>query len=1450
MKRKVVPFKLYAQILIFAALVFLGALVIFPLQRAVQYGMVNVRDNLISQLEEQINRQILFSSISPSIFGVFDVRDIRVVGDDGEAVLAMSRLRVSYSLLDLILGRNLAIRSLRLDSPFIDLNTVRDQDLFSIFDTDREFSLQSFLSSLPDNLQFSIFNGRCLIQDGDNRFEIDSLYCIARVADGRIDIETGWELSFLASFHTGEPVSLRVAMTANGSFRTDLEEGEALVHIPSVDGSIRNILPVSFGFSLSEGVASLQKMTDDLPFDFSLTYRIADESFSVLYTSENFRMGDLFYFTGNFEGMSSFLNISSSGYVALERSPDGGLRYSANLSGSDIPGNIPLAAANNGAFFELVASGDEREARIETARFSIPAVDDSGDFFYGSVSYNGLIALNPFSLAGTLSMQDFSFSGEEGINAAFTFVSGDDRINVSSPSVSIGRTNLSDFRAGVTRSEESPVFTVSALSRSNYGRDGRLSLEGVFNQEARTIEAGLRLNSFSASDIVNMTLPFVPDAPFLFNMKEFLDSSYITTDIYLATDFNEITYNVPRFAFNGREDEDLNALLSFAGTNRNAVLNTGRITRNGQTVTLTGNADFETPGNITFSANASYGRYSHSITGAIANGRSISIRGSYGLNVSLYSSDGRSFSGLLSADGFPVPFLGDPAFVSFNARLSNAPNLQSLYIDRFEVSGITSPAGPATVRLSGRVNENGADFPALFFQDRVGPLDGSAVISRTGAGFNGSVSLDNGRETYHLEGGFSDGSLQFALSGTSMNLSRLTGSAAGIFVDGNLSFSGDSADSFRAELNLPLVRTRVSGQELRASGRAVLDERGLLVSDLAVRYAGIESVFSRFTVDPRQGAAGTAVVISGNAGGRPVSGRLSAEVGLTPINSWLDFGKALDSFSGRADVTDFTFADAEPQNFNIAFGREDGVVSVRGGPRNMFRMQSDSDGNFYAALSSPFPVRGTIAGRISDNTIDARSGDLFVDLAELFTILPESPQIFLTGGIANAVVEIRGPVSDPEFYGTIRGTSLRMRVPQYIPQELRLVPFTAVLDGNEIHFGPVWTAVGNGAGTVSGRFLFNRWIPNTFSLDISVPRESPIPYSFNISGFIADGDAHGNINISMENMALYISGDLFANNTEMSVNLDTANRGRVGAAASAPRIPSFINLNVLTGPSVEFFYPNPRFPILRANPEMGTRIHVTANTLEEQFSVTGDVNVRGGEIFYFERSFYIRSGVITFRENEHNFSPRISARAETRDRIESGPVTISMVVDNAPLQSFTARFESTPHLSQMEIFTLLGQTFAGAPLDDSFGLAPRAAITTAADIATQFFVVRQVEQVIRNFTGLDMFSVRTQALQNFIFSQAGIIQAPVDRIGGLGNYFNNTTFLGGKYIGQDMFIQGMLSMRYDANRLDTWGLTLEPDIGVELQSPLFDIRWSFVPTHPENWFVNDNAITLFRRWVF
>jgi hypothetical protein len=203
-----------------------------------------------------------------------------------------------------------------------------------------------------------------------------------------------------------------------------------------------------------------------------------------------------------------------------------------------------------------------------------------------------------------------------------------------------------------------------------------------------------------------------------------------------------------------------------------------------------------------------------------------------------------------------------------------------------------------------------------------------------------------------------------------------------------------------------------------------------------------------------------------------------------------------------------------------------------------------------------------------------------------------------------------------------------------------------------------------------------------------------------------------------------------------------------------------------------------------------------------------------------------------------------------------------MIVDNERLMSFDARFESSPPLSQIDILSLLGQGLTGESQEED-GKAMNMMLSSVTDILSQFLGLRRVERTVRDLLGLDMFSFRTQILPNAV-SRLG---NSAGGIGSVGNYFDNTTVFVGKYLGPDMFFQGMLTLRYNdmadpagglsggLYRMNNDGLVvgqmlLEPDIGIELHSPLFDIRWNITPIHLENLFINDTSFSLTWRFVF
>jgi hypothetical protein len=471
-----------------------------------------------------------------------------------------------------------------------------------------------------------------------------------------------------------------------------------------------------------------------------------------------------------------------------------------------------------------------------------------------------------------------------------------------------------------------------------------------------------------------------------------------------------------------------------------------------------------------------------------------------------------------------------------------------------------------------------------------------------------------------------------------------------------------------------------------------------------------------------------------------------------------------------------------------------------------------------------------------------RVPDLYADMGSLWQFVPPQDSIAFPGGIVAGSLHITGPLRDPDFYGTARATSFRIQVPQFVPEDIRPVPITITLDGNEMRFGPVFASIGSGSGTVTARFQFEQWIPLVFSMDIDVPAETTIPVAFDVGGVVTRGRTSGLLNLAMDNKIFTVSGDLTAHNTE--ITLDAAEMAAFQSQDSwSQPVPTIVDIIVRSGRRLEFYWPTVEFPILHAQADQGSRIRVTSDSDSRRFSLTGDVNLRSGEIFYLERNFYLRQGMLFFNENETRFDPRISARAEIRDQSDDGPVTVSMIIENAPLVSFTPRFESNPPLSQIEIYSLLGQSQGGNIADP--GQDASAIIAWTADAIAQFTVVRTLERGVRNFLGLDMFSMRTRVLSNLAFQVTGL-QANT----GVGNYFDNTTVFLGKYLGSNIFVESLFTLKYDPGKTTLNGLKFEPEIGFELRNPLFDIRMNMLLLHPENMFIDDVTFSLIWRRSF
>jgi hypothetical protein len=1175
-------------------------------------------------------------------------------------------------------------------------------------------------------------------------------------------------------------------------------------------------------------------------------------------------------FTGTWRDYNSALTIGISGSADFEKDSYGPVRFNINFSGKG-----PEDSFLKQAFFDLRVSGNSAHIMIETINIRSP---------FGDLEFRGGMDLNPTESIpvapyGFLALSNFRLNGTQGMSGNLFLSSSGKETNLFSENFTAGNVTFSVLDLSLNWEAEGLTFAFSALrsretestaikyaapmsADSGLGnaesddifRVSSMSLTGSADYAPRQIQANLRLDSFSIGDILRLVEPVahLPAIPPL--TRALADDFLLTTDVFFTTDYNHMLYNAPGIVAVYKGFSDILATVSVSGTDRGIDLSSCRISWENGTAEITGSLDYSDTNDMFFSLGVNLGNLTYFFDGAIQSKRNLMIRGSYGFQLYLNSEGNGDYLGHAYGDNIPIPSGKGIASLNFLLSLAyNSPSLWQGAIEKFEIVNLATPASPAArIRFSGAANEKGLHIQNLFFDDGRGALEGKIALNWDPTyefcGFEADISGINNNEYYDLSGLYKNQKLDLFFSGQGMQFVRFTSKNA--VADGSLSLSWESPASFEAEAVISSFALHRHNEVVRVSANISMNDQVFLSENLKINYSGLEASVPYIRIDRAGAIAETEASVWGFFSERPLDISLRGDAAFNESATWLDlfqdFGfldAALTVAAARYDTIEadepFVFA------FNCSQEREGYALKLSGGPKNMFAFrytpEAAGKGTVYAALSGTSAVKGMIIGSIDNGAIDAQGTDLYVDLGYLWRFVPTSSPVTFPGGIVTASVKIGGSLEAPEFLGTALGTNLQILIPEFLSEPIQPVPVTVFLNGTEMTFGPVDASAGPGGGKVSGLFRFDQWIPNIFNLDIQVPQYSPIPFDFDISGLLANGLAYGRLILTMENMVLSINGDLTSQDTEISLNFNELAAAEGGRFSKNSTVAVVTDISVRAGRRVEFFWPSVDFPVIQAYADMGTGIHVTSDAVSRRFTLTGDVKLRGGEIFYLERNFYIREGTLFFSENEVQFDPRITARAEIRDQAEIGPVTISMIIDNAPLRSFSPRFVSIPPLSQLEIYSLLGQVPQGE------GSQRNLATSVAIDSLAQFTVIGRLQRQVRDFLGLDMFSMRTQLIQNVVMQITGNQPSTVDSPNRVGNYFDNSTIFMGKYFGADLFGEALLSFKYDENKIDWGGLVLEPEIGLEISNPLFDIRFNMAPQHPENLFMDDVSFSLIWR---
>ena len=1450
-----------AELIIFLTLAGTTALAFQPIMALINKNIVIVREGIIKQAEELLDRPIRYGSLAPSIISTIEIREF-TVGDKADPLVAAEHLYIEYSIVDLIRGKGIgAIRNLILNKPVFSFDTERDGGILELFskrsssaEKPRKPSDSPKKLTLPPECLFDIREGRVSFVSGNSVLSVGGVFLNGEIRNNQISMHGVWQKDLAMDG------VITMEGGVSGSFSGEFDQGSISVNIDSIEGEWFTVDRIGFVLSFFEDRIVFEREADGLPLELSAEYLRTTGGFSGLFHADRFVPSSIIHFRGPLERFDPVLSLRLSGKADLVTAGNSGSNddtesiaaYHFLVSG-EIPQTIRESPVRS-----FVFEGDGNNKQLTFSQFVINA-------YSGFARYTGDIRFSPLLTNGTLVFSDFSLTGDTSANGSLFFAGTDNGQTVNASYLSFGETVLASLGAETIYKPGGGDYSFG-FTRYREGESGalRTSFEsrGFFTEKPDTLEGTAVLNGLYADDLINMVRPFFS-----------IGSSYsgaarktaVTAKIDYKTDFRSVEYTTGYFqaVYGG----NTTIQVSVQGSENSLELTEGLVRWPKGQVSFGFYTDFSNAEDLVFLCNAGYLGFNYNFEGRIRNKNNFTLRSDQGFSAAVLNEEGR-WSGSLLGSAIPMLYRGTGSYLNLAAALEyRNPDAWNLSLSRFEIQ---EGQGRTVLFAQGQANQNGMNMDRIFYTDRAGPLGGSAAaIWNSDFSFvDASFILTDPNETEKIAGDifYESGNLEFQGNITNFKGERITAEAAGLRFTGEMHGGMSGEGYYLVNLSLKPLAGRLGENDFSLTGHALLDPEKLILSQINFSAGGIQSSIPYLSIDRNAGLMETEAMIYGIVKDNQLGMLLSLGANFQPMRSWLDF-ESLGSLSGIIDVQYAYINDIETNEaFRFVFTRnpiqETGegvpgspsVYRISGGTESHNMLDAEfrenkTGGVFSVSLRNPFPAQGVVVGFLDGTTIDAFASEVFIDMAGLWELLPMKKIVYFTGGIITGEARMFGSIYDPEFDGTAWGTGITLLVPDFIPVEIGPGSGVVTLEGSGFYFGPVDAPCGNGHGILNASINFNRWL---MSLDMTVDVDTEIPFDFNISGVMAKGNAKGTLNFVNEEEALFtITGQVDASDTEITVNKDEIERA-MSAAKRAGETEIAADVLITAGKRVEFLWPNARTPLLRAYGESITGVQIIADTRVPMFAMDGNISLRGGELYHFSRSFYIREGQLNFKGNDINFDPLISVRAEIRDNNDDGPVTIFMVMENVPLSeldSTTPRYEAIPSLSQMEIYSLLG---LAPPIDatvarDTFN--PFLKSTT--EIILQTVVFRPIEQRLRNILGLDMFSLRTQILQNAVFETVRD-RNPGEEPATMGNYLDNTAVFIGKYFGPDLFGQAMLAFRYDPYQKEYGGMKPELNFGLDLRSPLFDVRWNAGPLNLERFYIGDfvsnQSISLIWRW--
>lgn len=1451
------------EFLIFACLVAGALLLVRPVSSRIEAGLSRVRDGLVADLERETGLLFSYDRLSPSIFRSLRFSGVRLVdARSGAKVVEARVLTVRYNLFSLLFGSPvLALDGAELEDAQvrIDANANKEvlsklKGLFAGGGGDGTGTLSELRDAIRSGRkEFSFSIGNLDLSYRDDRQEASLHIAKGRAVMDRLGIalDVSSKVTYLRPELTGErPISSGLLLA--GTLTPRLDAGSASLTFSSIESSSVQISRMSLFVSYRDGVVTLGSVQDIQPIDVVGSWDTGTGKVGLQVSCDRLLPLRWIRLKGSSSVVEGLRDAALTGTLSVEADPES-LSYAI-----DLKADVPSGGLAGGGTAYLVLEGDREELILRRADFSArdAEITSHGSFDIARAIPEGVVKVSKLVLPnGSKCSGDLFVSRSRN---GFSCVIPEARVNDSV---------MQSLSLTVRPDADGYDFRVSGFDGTG---EGELAVEGSLTLgKERFLQLYASVDSLNVGNAVGAALGLIPSrsAAATRRLSRRLSPYIATTELFLTSNLESVSYNCTRLVLASADTPGSFLLLSVKGNESSVDITDISLSAGSVRVEGEVKAGIDPGGDVYLSSSLAVNDIPYNLTGLYGDGV-LSVYGDYGIAASFLIDDSGGMSGQIRMRGFPVP-VSKAVFslsleASFITESDGAVSAEVRGGEIEEVNGVL-PAGTRLL-FDGALSASGLVFDRVVIEDASSQASGYAGVSWTSGGEGSptqytAVAVLNGpsgAEEFRASGQFSAGDelmMDATIQGTDIPLVR--------FIAGQQS---QNRASFRASVSgtpsSPMVGLEVLSLTFRRNGYDSVVRGSVLLADGVLRvadgyYSGDGNTLKDVTAsyDIAEGKAALSAVFDGELGPFP----LGATIGATLQAEGESLGSSgvssttarLSRFTAKVDFRDINWSDTvQGESFSCTVIREPGITALYGGVDEAITGFYLDDGTVSLRSGGGMPIRFNADGTAGKGRIDVGVRDFSVDLARFWRITGVSP-VTVEAGSVTGDFDINGTLKDPDFNGSLKASDILARAPDFVGEVMGTPFFEATVEGKEIRVSPFVLAGKRGSLSVTALFRFDQWIPSNVTIDLKSLNRRPVRLDTTNPFFKAEGTVEIDARIRVNPDRFELEGNALFDDGAFAIIFETFLKHNQQPRSDGMDIALDLAINV--GKKVEFRWPTADFPIINGLVQADDPVTIHLDTAKREFQLKGMVNLKGGEIFYIKRSFYLRQGTISFNENQSLFDPIISLRADARERDEDGePVRIILLADKQRLSAFAPILHSDPPRSDSELMALLGQ-FVSA--DTTRETRLQTAVVTASDLLSQLGVFRSVENRVRDTLNLDIFSVRTLILQNAIFGTA--MQNESGKKMTIGNYFDNTTVYMGKYLGSAIYADALMHFSYfDPKSAQNTGseravynnLLFQPEFGLEMATPFFNVRWSITPLRPETLFVSDNSITF--SWKF